>query len=195
MESYIDRVMEKVKDYLKKNSNQSVSHRWNHLYRVYKRSLEIAIKMDSEVNIEILGISALLHDIDEPYYDKENHVERSLNLAEKILDETNYPDKERVLEIISQHSSTNISKLTSLEAKILYDADKIDGVGAIGIARVFAFCGQNGLTPEEAIGWYKNKIDNTISTLQTKIGKEIVNERLKYVYSFFGEFEKENQNI
>jgi len=84
-----------------------------------------------------------------------------------------------VLEVISQHSSENKTKPSTIEAKILYDADKIDGLGAIGIARVFAFCGQNGMPPKKAIERYKKKINLAIPQMQTEIGKKLAEKEFK----------------
>jgi len=198
MKNFVDLVFEKVKQALEKNQCQSVSHRWDHIYRVYRRAIKIANEIKGEnVNMEILKISALLHDIDQPYNEKQNHVKRSLSKAEQILKEIGYPEEKikKVLNVISEHSSEDDKEPTTIEAKILFDADKLDGIGAIGIARVFAFCGQNGLTPKEAIEWYRRKIEKALPKMQTKVGKEIVKRELKYVYSFFEKFKKEEENL
>ena len=198
MKNFVDLVIEKVKQALEKNQCQSVSHRWDHIYRVYRRAIKIANEIKGEnVNMEILKISALLHDIDQPYNEKQNHVKRSLSKAEQILKEIGYPEEKikKVLNVISEHSSEDDKEPTTIEAKILFDADKLDGIGAIGIARVFAFCGQNGLTPKEAIEWYRRKIEKALPKMQTKVGKEIVKRELKYVYSFFEKFKEEEENL
>lgn len=198
MKNFVDLVFEKVKQALEKNQCQSVSHRWDHIYRVYRRAIKIANEIKGEnVNMEILKISALLHDIDQPYNEKQNHVKRSLSKAEQILKEIGYPEEKikKVLNVISEHSSEDDKEPTTIEAKILFDADKLDGIGAIGIARVFAFCGQNGLTPKEAIEWYKRKIEKALPKMQTKVGKEIVKRELKYVCSFFEKFKEEEENL
>ncbi|HDD45846.1 MAG TPA: HD domain-containing protein, partial [Candidatus Aenigmarchaeota archaeon] len=162
MKNFVDLVIEKAKQALEENRFQSVSHKWDHVYRVYRRVIKMANEIKGKgVDLEILKISALLHDIDQPYNRKQSHVKRSLSKAEQILKEIGYPKEKikKVLSIISEHSSEDEKGPTSIEAKILYDADKLDGVGAIGIARVFAFCGQNGLIPKEAIEWYRRKIE------------------------------------
>ncbi len=181
----------KVKEILKENKLQSLAHRFDHFQRVRKNALKIA--EDYDVDLELLEIACLLHDIDEPYNLKENHVERSLKLAKKILNEIgiNEEKKQKVLNIIKEHSTENITRKTSIESKILFDADKIDGLGSIGISRVFLFCGQRGLTLRESIKWYKKKINLTLKNLQTKKGKEIAKKKLKYVKNFIKELEKE----
>lgn len=195
---FVSKVIKKAKEILENNTVQSISHRWDHVYRVYRRAIKIAEKMENkDIDMEVLKISALLHDIDQAYNEKKNHVKRSLSKAEEILKEIGYPEEKikKVLKTISEHSSENENEPETIEGKILFDADKLDGIGAIGIARVFAFCGQNGLTPKEAIEWYKKKIEKALPRMQTEVGKEIAERELKYVYSFFRKFEEEEKNI
>ena len=194
---FVDFVIRKVKQRLENSSSQSLAHRWDHIHRVYKRAVKIAEIVDEKVDMEILKIAALLHDIDQPYNEKENHVKKSLSKAKKILKEIGCPEEKikKVLKIISEHSSEDEKVPTSIEAKILFDADKLDGIEAIGIARVFIFCGQNGLTIKEAIDWYKNKIEKAIPKMQTEIGKKIAKRKLEYVYSFFKKFKEEEENL
>jgi len=194
---YIDKVMEKVKNIFENSIDQSVAHRWKHAYRVMRRATILAEQLDEEVDLEILQISALLHDIDQPFNRKEEHVKRSIIKAEEILEEIGYPKDRilKVLDIIKQHSSEGKIDISTREAKILFDADKLDGVGAIGIARVFSLCGQNGLTPDEAIEWYRKKIEKASPFLQTSIGRRIAEEKLRYVREFFEKYYDEDKNI
>ncbi len=195
--SIIMQVHQKVKEIFDNTSKQSVSHRLDHAERVYKRAIKLAKLLNEKVDLEILKISALLHDIDEPYYEKKNHVTRSLKKATKILKNLNYPENkiQKVLKIIGEHSSEIIKHPTSIEAKILYDADKLDGIGAIGIARVFAFCGQQGLTPVQALEWYKQKIKKSLPLMQTEIAKDMAKREMEYVNSFFKKYENEEKSL
>ena len=194
---HIDKVMDKVKNIFDKSIDQSVAHKWNHVYRVMRRAVALAEYLDETVDLEVLQIAALLHDIDQPFDKKKEHVKRSIRRAEGILSEIDYPrDKTlKVLEIIKQHSSEEIVKPSTNEAKILFDADKLDGIGAIGIARVFSLCGQNNLTPEEAIEWYKKKIEKASPLLQTSIGRKLAEEKLRYVKNFFEKYYEEEKQI
>ena len=82
MDKFIERVKETVKETLKNNKDQSVAHQWNHIWRVYKRSIKIAEQIKNEnIDLEVLKLASLLHDIDEPYYDKKNHIEKSIKKA------------------------------------------------------------------------------------------------------------------
>jgi len=71
VDKFIERVKETVKETLKNNKDQSVAHQRNHIWRVYKRSIKIAEQIKNEnIDLEVLKLASLLHDIDEPYYDK-----------------------------------------------------------------------------------------------------------------------------
>jgi uncharacterized protein len=64
-------------------------------------------------------------------------VARCLEKAEKILRDLGYPEdkRPRVMEAIAEHSSEDDSSPSSLDAKLLFDADKLDGLGAVGISK------------------------------------------------------------
>jgi len=114
-------------------------------------------------------------------------------MIETILLEEGCSDEraKQVLEIIAQHSTEHVEtvKPTSNEAKVLFDADKLDGMGVIGIARVFALFGQMGKSPIEAIAWYRNKISLAHHHLQTEEGRRLFEARLEYVVGFLLELE------
>ena len=195
---FIKKLKQRVTNVLQNKPEQSVSHKWDHVQRVYKRAIKMAeIINDKKIDIEKLKIATLLHDIDQPADKKNSHVIRSVRSAGKILREMNYPTEKikMILDIISEHSSEDDKQPSTIEAKILFDADKLDGLGAIGIARVFAFCGENGLTPSQAIRWYKLKIKKALLMMQTEIGRSIVKRELEYVYSFLKKYEEEEKNL
>lgn len=77
--------------------------------------------------------------------------------------------------------------------RLLIAGTVLDGIGAIGISRVFTFCGQNELTPSQAIEWYNKKIKKAIPLMQTETGKQQAKKELKYVYSFFERYKKESE--
>ena len=196
---FVNQVIRKVQDMLSNKPNQSVAHRWDHLERVYKRAINLAemSNKSQDIDIGVLKIAALLHDIDQPYNNKQNHVSKSVKKAEEILHEINYPTNkiQKVIKIILEHSSEDNKQPSTLEAKILFDADKLDGLGAVGIARVFSLCGQQGLTPSQAIVWYKQKIKKAMPLMQTNVAKQIVERELAYVNSFFEKYKKEEEKL
>jgi len=175
------------------NERQSVAHRLDHVVRVLANAETIA-KFYPEADREVLTLAVLLHDIDQPFDDKANHVAYSATAAERILSELSCPADRirRVVQVIREHSTETIevSKPTSIEARILFDADKIDGVGAFGILRVFALSQQMGRPIPESIAWYRRKIDTALAHIQTPEGREITLRRLPLVESFLADLEQ-----
>jgi uncharacterized protein len=175
-------------------STQSIAHRADHLERVMQNARGIAATLDG-VDHELLELAVLLHDVDQPAGRKGEHVALSVKAAKEILDQVGCC-KDRaalVLQIISEHSSEHIDTLkpTSIEAKILFDADKLDGLGAIGISRVFSLFGQINGSIKDAIPWYRRKIDLSLTHLQTEEGKRRCLARLPFVLQFLGQLESE----
>jgi len=195
---FIERASVIVRELFEIETDQSIAHRWDHLERVRRRALKLALRCrEGEIDLEVLSMAALLHDVDQPYHDKKGHVAKSLEKAEKILRNLGYPEDkmQRVLEAIAEHSSEDDSSPSSLEAKILFDADKLDGLGAIGIARVFAFSGKLGLPPSEALEWYRGKIERAIPMMQTEAGRKAGAMDLVYVNSFFARYREEEDAL
>lgn len=126
----------KVKPYYDKNHS---SHSWNHIERVLRTAQKIA---DTEENVarDILTAMIFFHDIIRHEDEKEkDSVEDSLILAQQIMSELEFSKDfiEKVNHGIRSHSlhSKKREKPNSIEAKILFDADKIEGTGSIGVAR------------------------------------------------------------
>ena len=133
--------------------DDSSGHDIEHSLRVYKNALEISSSIVNQqktntnfkLNIFIIGLSALLHDVDD-YKIKNYNKDNPFQNLEKFLKENKISNKEDIQlikEIISEVSfkagETKIPK--TLEGKIVQDADRLDALGAIGIARAFAFGG------------------------------------------------------
>jgi uncharacterized protein len=180
---------------LVEKADQSVAHKMDHIQRVRKNA-ELIVPNYPEVRREILDIAIMLHDVEQPYYDKANHVKRSANMARKILSDLGVEDNKisDVCLIIEEHSTEHINSIkpTSIEARILFDADKIDGVGASGVIRVFTLYSQLGKSSPEAIAWYRKKINSALRNMQTPEGKKVFEDRLKLVEEFLYNYEVEN---
>ncbi|MDN4608691.1 HD domain-containing protein [Sporosarcina highlanderae] len=118
------------------------SHDFDHILRVMRNAEAIAGTLP-EANMAIVRLAALLHDVDDPKYKMVNHI-TALDLLQSsgVDDETTF----RVLETIKSVSFNggNEEEIVSIEGAILRDADRLDAIGAIGIARTFAFGGARG---------------------------------------------------
>ncbi|MFA5820938.1 MAG: HD domain-containing protein, partial [Candidatus Gracilibacteria bacterium] len=124
------------------------SHDWEHTLRV--RALALHIGQREHADLEIIELAALLHDIARAKEDEKSgsidHAVLGAKLASKILKKLSYPKEKisRVAHCIECHRFRNKHTPKTLEAKVLFDADKLDSIGAVGIGRAFLFAGEIG---------------------------------------------------
>ncbi len=116
-------------------------HTMDHVMRVFRTAMQIASN-HADVDMEVLKAAVLLHDVarireDNDPTGKTDHAVLGEEIAERILRELNYTGQtiERIKHCIRTHRYRSAEKPDSIEARILYDADKIDLLGSIGIAR------------------------------------------------------------
>jgi uncharacterized protein len=116
-------------------------------------------------------------------------------VAERLLSEIGYPSARttRVLQVIREHSSEHVATAppTSIEAKILFDADKLDGLGPHGILRVFQLSHQMGRPLADSIAWYRGKIAVAGANMQTEQGRALMASKLPLVEAFLAALEQE----
>lgn len=132
------KIVEIVKDKL-----TCSAHNLDHVFRVYNLCLLIA-KYEENVDLEILIPSALLHDIArvEESKDKTGEIDHAVLgslVAENILRKLEYDEEkiEKVKHCIISHRFRTGNEPNTIEVKILFDSDKLDVIGASGIARTF----------------------------------------------------------
>ena len=124
---------------------QDSAHDRQHVYRVLNNAIEIA-KGEDHVNMEALMVAALLHDIgraDEKADPKADHAVTGGDRAYQVLIDAGYDHTfaEHVRQCIRTHRFRRNDPPATIEAKILFDADKLDVCGAIGIARTLMYSG------------------------------------------------------
>jgi len=142
-----EEIIQKTVDYVKdKLSGEGSGHDWWHVYRVWKNAQHIS--KSEKVDLFVVQLSALLHDIaDWKFHDGDEmagaRVSREwlvgLNVGTEIID--------HVCDIIATSSFKGAgvkSEMKTIEGKVLQDADRLDAIGAIGIARTFAYGGSKG---------------------------------------------------
>ena len=162
-----------------KNAKKGINgaHDMNHLLRVTNVAIKICNKEGGDLNFVIP--MALLHDLVRP--DNKiigTHIEKTVRKARNILQKSGYKKKDisYILKGISFHSIHGLKGFTQtneLNYKILFDADKIEGTGHIGIARWFMVMGASNVEIEKAASDYLK----TVKSLKTK------NEKLLYTKS------------
>ena len=138
MENIIDKTIEYVKDFFEKDFS---GHDFYHTLRVY--NLAKYITKFEECDIELVYLGALLHDVND-YKLVEKEKEPNYN-ATTFLKSLGFSNKkiEQICHIISQVSFKGKDTVVpdTIEGKIVQDADRLDAIGAIGIARTFAYGG------------------------------------------------------
>ncbi len=205
--SLIDNTILFVKKQLQ---NAEGGHDWFHIERVYKNALLIA--QNEECNLEIVKLGALLHDIaDSKFHNGDETVglkiAREFLEKEKVKEETIYHVL-NIIENISFKGGNFERKFNSKELDIVQDADRLDALGAIGIARTFNYGGFKNraiynpniapnlkMSKEE----YKNSEAPTINhfyekllllkdKMNTESGKKLAQERHNYMINFLSQF-------
>jgi uncharacterized protein len=186
------RVVELIENLVRKLYPEDMVHGLDHVLRVRDIALKIAEAIAEPVDREVLEVAALLHDIGRVSRDKD-HAKRSAEIAYIILKLACFPEDKvgKVVEAIQSHSFSEGVKPMSIEAKILSDADKLDALGVIGIARVFAFSGSRGRSLKESIQHFYDKILQLPNLLFTDIAKSIAIKRIDVVKKFLEDLEKE----
>lgn len=142
------------------------SHDFSHVERVYRLAERIA--RNEGADLFIVRMAALLHDVGRAEERRlknceDIHEELSVRLSGPFLDELGIaPEtKEAILHAIATHRHRRGGEPRTLEAKCLYDADKLDSLGAVGIARSYLWLGEHGRSvyyPEEE--WINVDPDN-----------------------------------
>ncbi|MFA8301287.1 MAG: HD domain-containing protein [Hyphomicrobiales bacterium] len=207
-------VLQQVATFVKeKLMGEGTGHDWYHIDRVRQLSLYIAQK--EKANLFVVELGALLHDISDWKFNG-GDLNESANIADKLLRSLDVlpKDIQSVCNIINEVSFKGAGvedKPSSLETMIVQDADRLDAIGAIGIARTFAYGGSikqpihdPEFTPKlhSSFEEYKNEKTSTIShfyekllllkdRLHTKVGKEIGEQRHQYMLEFLERFYQE----
>jgi len=193
-----------IEKYMQQCMNDS-AHDKQHVYRVLYTALDIAKFF--EVDTEILITAVLLHDIGREAQFKNNKLDHAIigaDMAYEFLISINWNESRsnQVKECISTHRYRNNNPPKSIEAKILYDADKVDVIGTLGIARTLIYVGitaqplysvdqfghvLDGNKDEESSFFkeYLYKLKNVHNNLFTSRAKEIAEKRLKGSIDFY----------
>ncbi len=193
--------------------NDSSGHDWWHIYRVRNLALQIAKQEGGDVFI--IEMAALLHDVDDWKLNGDAETKQAKNWLEQT--EIIKEEQIKVLQVIEEVSFKGAgvrNQATSLESKIVQDADRIDAIGAIGIARTFAYGGSKGrliydpsIEPVKHNDFksYKNNSAPTINhfyekllllkdRLNTTAAKEIAIQRHNFMEEFLQQFFSEWDN-
>ena len=143
-------LIELSENFIKNALNTAISdgHDFDHTCRVVKHALALCDQIP-EADRRIVHLAALLHDVARPQEFQSkgsiDHASAGADIARNFLLQYSSPQiADRVAQAISQHRFRSGNTPDTIEAKILYDADKLDSLGAVGIARAFMFAAKAG---------------------------------------------------
>ena len=211
-----DTVLANTENYVKQAlEGAEAGHDWWHIERV--RNLALQIGRQEEADLFIVELAALLHDIADSKFNDGDET-RGPREAEKFLSEQLLPPGEidhviRIIENISFRKSLDGNSFSSIEFSVVQDADRLDAIGAIGIARAFNYGGfKNRIfydpsIPPEVHGSsesYKKSTAPTINhfyekllklkdKMNTATGKKMAADRHHFMESYLEQFYKEWQ--
>lgn len=208
----MDKRIDQVILYVKKELQQAESgHDWFHIERVYRNALNI-VEGEGEVDLVVVKLIALLHDIaDSKFHGGDETV--GPTKARKLLEELSY-DQETIehvvkgIENISFKGGNFNQVFRSKELDIVQDADRLDAIGAVGIARTFNYGGYKnalmydpkiepkiGMSKEEykknegtTINHFYEKLLRLKDLMNTDTGRQLAEGRHKFMESFLSQF-------
>ena len=182
-------------------SGDASGHDFDHTMRVYCMATRLA--KEEGADMEIVQLAALLHDVDDHKLSPEtceNHLRAVTFLRENGVDE----EKIRIItDIISQISFSANRIPTTLEGKCVQDADRLDAMGAIGIARTFAYGGSRGRRMHDPQGMDKNatvqhfydKLLLLKESMNTLTAQRLAEDRDRFMRSYLEQFYAEWEGI
>jgi uncharacterized protein len=187
------------------------SHDWEHTLRVF--SLCERMGPAEKADMDVLRVAAYLHDIGRAGQDLALgalcHAENGAEMAQPIVDKLplSGEQKANIIHCIRAHRFRGKCRPETPEAKVLFDADKLDAIGAVGVARAFLFAGEVGARlhnnesrieetqpyTSEDTGFreYKVKLCKIRERILTVEGRKLADERHAFMESFFNRFLEE----
>ena len=176
-----EKILKQTADYVESRlAGEGSGHDWWHVYRVWKNAVHIG--KHEKVDLFVVELAALLHDIaDWKFHDGNEEIGLQLSrewLLQLKVDENVITHVCQIIKDISFKGSGVVTKMKSVEGMVVQDADRLDAIGAIGIARTFAYGGAKGremynpkIKPEkhESFEQYKNNKNPTINHFYEKL--------------------------
>ena len=187
------------------------SHDWDHTLRVHRLCRRIGAAEGA--NLLVTEAAAYLHDIGRAHQDQTGgkicHAEKGAAMAREILEIYPLTDncRENIIHCIAAHRFRRGDSPRTREASVLFDADKLDAIGAVGVARAFLFAGELGArlhSPEVDVakapaysiddtGYreYVVKLSKVRKRILTVTGRRMADERHRFMAGFFDRFLEE----
>ena len=202
-------IINQALEYVKKMfENEYSGHDYYHTLRVFKMATHIAEKENADV--EIVQLVALLHDVDDFKLSPETYAQKTNARSFLQVNQVDEETIEKICQIIGEISFVGKDSVIpqTLEGKCAQDADRLDAIGAIGIARAFAYGGNHNrvmydpdvkphmnMSKEEymnhkstTINHFYEKLFLLTKLMNTQTAKEIAGEREQYMKAYIAEF-------
>ena len=187
-QKWYDAFLKEQNDYLKVAPEVSSIHKTDHILRVWEKSRKLCEMLGGD--LDVMVASVMLHDLGR-HHGLEMHGEKSAELAMPMLEKHGFPKEKipKVLEAIAQHDyNFPPEKRKLLEAKILYDADKVDAFGVVGVYRhILHYMEKKGLCIDEILGLLKKRMDG----LMLPESRNVAKKDYEYIVNFFKTLQKE----
>lgn len=192
-------ILNQVQQYIRRTFlDEGTGHDYFHIERVVTNAKKIVAEENADEFL--VELAAWVHDIGD--YKLHDGVDKAEELITAYLQSIDVTQDIilKVNEIVSQVSFSKGNKPTSIEAEIVQDADRLDAIGAVGIARCFAYGGSKGTllyNPEDqtkdasSIQHFYDKLFRLKDLMHTKTAKKIAEERHQYMENFIQQFQRE----
>lgn len=194
-----DDLIKKAEEFVRKSFEKDASgHDFFHIQRVVLNAKKIC--RTEQADEQLVMLAAWLHDVGD--YKLHNGIDRSEELITGLLKKENADNLiiEKVVKIVSEVSFSKGNKPGSIEAKIVQDADRLDAIGAIGIARCFAYGGSSGnliYNPDNlsknssSIQHFYDKLLILKNLMNTETARSIAEKRHQFMELYLEEFYSE----
>ena len=186
-------VIEAAKIYIEELfASNAGGHDAAHTLRVYRNAMALANSLPV-CDRTVVALAALLHDADDHklFDTKDNANARTFLKGQGVPRET----ADRICEAVNSVSfSQNRGKRPrTLEGQIVQDADRLDAIGAVGIARTFAYGGEHGRSLDESVAHFHEKLLLLKGEMNTEAAKRIAEHRHAFMEEFLKEYAEETQ--
>ncbi|MGB0383609.1 MAG: HD domain-containing protein [Ardenticatenaceae bacterium] len=188
---------EELRPFIEARMTKDAAHDWHHIERVYRNGLAIA-STEPQADEVVLRAALVLHDVGAKTIERGNALVDEALVGEILgafgVAEEKWP---AIVTAVNEHSFTRGAKPSTLEAAIVQDADRLDAIGAIGVARAFAYGGANHRAlysphdPSNTIQHFDDKLFKLRDLMNTTEGRRLADQRHRFMEHFVAEFMKE----
>jgi uncharacterized protein len=192
----MNNLIEKAKSFVKSRlGKEPTGHDYHHALRVYDMAMYLSV--GKETDIEVIGLAALLHDLEDEKITSEKQIVEKF-LKQEEVSESKIKRIMNIIENMSFRDHLQGKSVITLEGKIVQDADRLDALGAIGIARTFSYGGNksrmiynNRIDDETSVAHFYQKLFLLPELMNLDESRNIAEERVEFMRAFLNKFYEE----